>query len=169
MRRHRATCLVAVLVASSIGCGDDDSERPDPLNTVRAFYEATLEGDANAACRLLTPTAEALLTVKQPPPACEEAVNRINKALNAREREDMAIGLRADGAMHATRHGETADVALASRDSSAAGLHLQLTDGRWRIQGIDPGAVDGGQPTGEAAAIRRLRESIRSETEPDFE
>ena len=137
--------LAAILVAGSFGCGEDNSKRQDPLETVRAFYEATLQGDPRGACRLLTPTAKPLLTVEQPPPPCEDAIGQINRALTGRERDDMTSGLDAEGAIRVTRHDSTADVDLASRDSSAAGIHLERVEGKWRIEGIEPGAVDGGR------------------------
>ena len=159
--RGALACLAAVLIAGAFGCGEDTSERQDPLGTVRAFYEATLAGDARGACRLLAPTAKTLLTVEQPPPACENAIGQISSSLTAREREDMTSGLEADGAIRVTRHGSRADVDLASRDSSAAGIHLKRVAGKWRIGGIDPGAVDGGQPTGDAARIQRFQRHSR--------
>lgn len=159
--RAPLTWLAAILVASFFACGEDNSERQDPLGTVRTFYEATLEGDARGACRLLTPTAKTLLTVERPPPGCEDAIGQINRALTARERDDMTRGLGADGAIRVTRHDSTADVDLASRDSSAAGIHLERVEGKWRIEGIDPGAVDGGQPTGDAARIQRFQRHSR--------
>ena len=161
MRRRFAACLASVPLAGLLGCGEDDSERRDAAGTVRAFYEATLEGESDRACRLLTPAAQALLTVKRPPPACEDALDQISRALSPREREDMVAGLEAEGAIRVTPHGSTADVDLASRDSSAAGIHLQLVRGEWQIQGIDPGAVDGGQPTGHAGRIRRFQQHSR--------
>ena len=97
------------------------------------------------------------MTVEQPPPPCEDAIGQVNRALTGRERDDMTSGLDAEGAIRVTRHDSTADVDLASRDSSAAGIHLERVEGKWRIEGIDPGAVDGGQPTGEAASIRRFQ------------
>ena len=157
----RAPVASAILVAGSFGCGEDNSERQDPLETVRAFYEATLEGDPRGACRLLTPTAKTLLTVEQPPPPCEDAIGQINRALTGRERDDMTSGLDAEGAIRVTRHDSTADVDLASRDSSAAGIHLERVEGKWRIEGIEPGAVDGGQPTGDAARIKRFQRHSR--------
>jgi hypothetical protein len=68
----------------------------------------------------------------------------------------MSGGLQANRAILVTRRGSTADVDLATHDSSGAGIHLEVVDGDWRILGIDPGAVDGGQPTDDRAAIRRL-------------
>ncbi len=92
-----------------------------------------------------------------PPPSCDDAIDDISRAFTEQDRESMARGLNTDQAMRVTRRGSTADVDLATRDSSGAGIHLQLVEGQWRIEGIDPGAVDGGQPTDDRAAIRRLQ------------
>ena len=158
---HFVGCMVGVLATGMFGCADKGSESRDPGATVRAFYKATLEADADGACRLLMPTAKTLLTVKQRPPTCEDAIDQISRALTAREREDMTRGLRADRAIRVRRHVRTADVDLASRDSSAAGIHLQRIEGEWRIEGIDPGAGDGGQPTCDAVAITKFQRHSR--------
>ena len=158
---RRFAASMGALLAAIAGCGGSDLESEDPRSTVRGFYEAILRGDGEDACRRLTPSARALLTVKQPAPPCEDAISKIEMSLGAGERRSMTGGLRVDRAMRVTRQASTADVDLATRDSSGAGIHLRLEEGRWRIHGVDPGAVDGGQPTDDARAIERLHSAAR--------
>ena len=99
--------------------------------------------------------------MKQPAPPCEDAIDQIGMRLNTGERRSMARGLRVDRAMRVRRQESTADADLATRDSSGAGIHLRLHEGAWRIHGLDPGAVDGGQPTDDPRAIRRLHTVVR--------
>jgi hypothetical protein len=146
----------AVALVVCIGCGGNEPDPADPLSTVRAFYERTLDGDAGAACRLLTREAQQRLTVMLPPPPCEDSIDTISDRLTSEQQESMRTGLELDRALIVTRRGDTADVDVATRDSSGAGLHLRKVEGEWRIQGLDPGAVDGGQPTDDAGAIQRL-------------
>ena len=159
--KRMALSLTTGLSLAFVACGGTEPKPRDPLSTVRAFYDATVDGDADTACRLLTPSAERLLTVKVPPPSCRDAIGQVHERLSVAERESMTKGLKADGAMRVTRRGSEADVDLATSDSSGAGIHLQMVDGGWRIEGIDPGAVDGGQPTNDPAAIRRLQRHAR--------
>ena len=160
-RMKLAVPLTTALSLAFLACGGSEPEPRDPSSTVRAFYEATIDGDAGAACRLLTPTAQRLLTVEAPPPSCEDAVGQVNERLSVTERESMTRGLKANGALQVTRRGSKADVDLATSDTSGAGIHLQIVNGEWQIEGIDPGAVDGGQPTDDPAAIRELQRHAR--------
>ncbi len=152
--RLRFSSLVAVVAC--VGCGGSDPEPADPLSTVRAFYERTLDAETGAACRLLTQDAQGTLTVTAPPPPCEDAIDAISKRFTPEQEQSMRGGLAADQAFRVTTRGRTADIDVATKDSSGAGLHLIEVDGAWRIQGIDPGAVDGGQPSDDPKAIRRL-------------
>ena len=150
-------CLVAMTL---LGCGDDD-EQPaprDPVSAVKAFYDALyVERDPERACELLVPSARPGLTVERPPPECASAAERIGDALSEAERDDIEDALRTPAAFGIANRGRaTAEVEIASGDTSAAGLHLRKADGMWRIDGIDPGAVDGGQPSADRDAIRSL-------------
>lgn len=155
----RAWILGCLLAMTLLGCGDDEPAEPrDPVSAVQAFYAALyIERDPQQACELLVPSARAGLTVERPPPECTEAAERIGEALSDAQRDDIERALRTPAAFgFAERAPATAEVEVASSDTSAAGLHLRLLGKTWRIDGIDPGAVDGGQPSADEDAIRSL-------------
>jgi hypothetical protein len=156
MRGWIIGCLVAMTL---LGCGDEERTEPrDPVSAVQAFYSALyIEREPQRACELLVPAARAALTVVRPPPECTEAAERIGDALSDAQRDDIERALRTPAAFgFADRARLTAEVEVASRDTSPAGLHLRVVDRTWRIDGIDPGAVDGGQPSADRDAIRSL-------------
>jgi hypothetical protein len=153
------TRVAAAAIALGIaGCGGDDPPPRDAVDAVRQFYRAALvDGDAERACELLAAKAEADLTVDRPPPPCEEAIERIHDGLDDEAREEVERGVHTPRAFRPTRQPDGVVVVdVATRDSSGADHTVRRVDGDWQIDYIDPGAVDGGQPTADDTAIRKL-------------
>jgi len=157
MRKGIAGCVLAAM--SLTGCGADTRPEPrDPVAAVREFYDALyLDQDAERACKLLLPAAQVALTTERPAPPCSEAATSIGEGVSDAQREEIERGLQelcALGVAQRTR--SKAEIELASSDTSPAGLMVRRIGTKWRIEGLDSGAVDGGQPSAQAAAIRSL-------------
>ena len=154
----RARAAVTVVALALAACGGGDVRPDDPVETVREFYRAALvDGDADRACDLLAARAERGLTTDRPAPPCDAAIERIHDALSDDDRDEVERGVHTPRAFKATpqRDGRVV-VAVATRDSSGAEHTVRREGDEWQIDYVDPGAVDGGQPTADGTAIRKL-------------
>ena len=154
----RAGAAVALVAVGLAACGGEDAPPDDPVETVREFYRAAIvDGDGERACGLLTPSSERRLTVERPIPPCEEAIESIHDGLDDAARDEVERGVDTPRAFKATPQPDgTVVVGVATRDVSGAEHTMRRVGGEWQIDYMDPGAVDGGQPSDNDTAIRKL-------------
>jgi hypothetical protein len=152
---------MSAFATTVLACGGEPEPPPPPggpIEAVKQFYAALyIDRDVERACALLLPVAQERLTVQRPAPPCEQAVRQIADGLDERTRAAVARGLATRSAFGISeRRPRYARVVTASSDSSFAGLGVKRSGSTWQIAYLDPGAVDGGQPSADRAAIREL-------------
>lgn len=124
--------LATGFVIAGCGGGDDSNGGVDsgaaPEDVVEAFYNATVDGDVDTVCALITEETAKQAAEQEDAESCEESADG---ALTDEKTKSIAESVEVG---EATVDGDSATVAVSSQEAGGEGeINLVQEDGEWKI------------------------------------